>query len=354
MRRKIRLKAMWFITIFFAGAWTLLVLNEADAFELQIHGYGDQGYLVTDTNKNKYLTADHDGTFDFTHLSLVFSAAVDDKTTIWSQLANIEEEGISIHWVFVDYKVNNDLMWRAGQIKFPMGFYNENKRAKILHLSTLEPQMYQDLMGEEVIPEMFRGGSVVYNHDISDGNIGIELFGGQRFSHDPDRRYHNTYGGTVNYRAPIDGLRFEGSAFTSKKEDLADVPPIEGTQFGWLVGADYVNHGFDLKVEYADSKDPDLNIVTYYGQAGYTFFDKLTPFVRYDYITTNQDFDDDPSYYQKDTVVGVGYKISSNLALKAEEHFLHGYAMPVKRGDMEAGTGKTDWNLFAASVNFIF
>lgn len=347
MNKKISFMFSGFLMIVFA-------CTEANAFDLQVHGYGHQGYLSTD--KNTYLTAGTDGSLNYTNLSLVFTASVDDKTTIWSQLSSLstDNNAAGVDWVFVEYKVNNDLMWRAGQIKFPMGLYNENKRAKILHLSTLEPQMYQDLKGEEVIPETFKGASAVYNHDVADGNVSVELFGGQRVSPSTERIYHNTYGGTIIYRTPVDGLRLMGSAFTSKKEDNADVPPIKGNQDGWIVGADYVNHDLDLKAEYGDSKDPDLNVVTYYGQAGYTLFNKLTPFVRYDYITTRDEFNSNPSYYQKDTVVGAGYKINDNLAIKAEEHFLQGYAMPVKRGDMTAGTGETDWKLFVASVNFIF
>lgn len=336
--------------------------SRADERELEIHGYGHQGYLQA--NRNNYLTADNTGSFNYTNFSLVLAAPVSDKTTIWAQVSSLftDNNSVGVDWVFAEQRVNNDFLWRVGQIRFPMGFYNENKRAKILHLSTLEPLMYQDLKGEEVIPETFKGASAAYNRDvafgkINIGNINIELFGGQRVSPDPARLYHSTKGGTLTYMAPVDGLRFMGTVFSSEKKDSADIPPIQGTQNGWMVGADYVNNGWNLKAEYGDSKDPDLNIITYYGQAGYTFFDTWTPFARYDYITTNQNFRHDPSFYQKDIVVGVGYRINNNLVLKGEDHILRGYAMPAKRGgtnDTAAGMGATNWNMFIASISFMF
>ena len=52
--------------------------------------------------------------------------------------------------------------------------------------------------------------------------------------------------------------------------------------------------------------------------------------------------------------VGVGYKINDNVNARVEDHLIHGYGLAVAGGDMAAGTGKTDWNLMAAEVNFLF
>lgn len=92
----------------------------------------------------------------------------------------------------------------------------------------------------------------------------------------------------------------------------------------------------------------------YYLQTGYTLAEKWTPYARYDYAATDDRLNNDPSFYQKIWVAGVGYKIGNNFNLRLEDHINRGYALPVASGEVAAGTGRKNWNLFAASINFIF
>jgi hypothetical protein len=340
-------------------ALALFSAGKADALEmldnkLEIHGYGHQGFLLTDGNH--YLKADSKGTWEFNALALLFTVKATEDTTIWAQLFSSLHD-FRLDWAFVNYQASNDLQLRAGQIKTPIGIYNEIRDVKYLQLSTLEPLIYQEEL--KLTHEAFRGASLVYDYYVGNSSITLDLYGGQQANLEEDeeksdQKFNQLIGGRITYKTPINGLSLMGSGYTSKAEEIEAGETSKGRQSLWMGSVDYQNHGIDLKAEYASMKLIDRKTYGYYAQGGYTFFDKLTPFVRYDYLTTDKEQKSDPAFYQKDLVVGVGYKFNSNVALKVEDHFVRGYALPVVTGEIAPGSGASNWNLLAASINFIF
>jgi hypothetical protein len=318
---------------------------------LEIHGYGHEGYLLT--NGNKFLGADSKGTFDYNAMALLFSVKATDDLTIWTQIFGSLND-FRLDWAFVDYKFNNNLSVRGGQIKTPIGIYNEIRDIKYLQLSTIEPLIYQEDL--KLAHEAFRGASVVYNQDLPAGRLSLDAYGGQQvdFEEDADLSFRNLVGGRLTYYTPVNGLRVMASGYTSRADMTEDGVTDSGHNNLWMGSVDYHDYGVDLKAEYGRTKLHHINRSGYYVQGGYTFFDKLTPFVRYDYLTTDRSMDDDPSFYQKELTFGVGYKFNSYVAAKLEDHIIRGYAMPVVTGEVAPGAGTKDWNLFAASLNFIF
>lgn len=318
---------------------------------VEIHGYGHQGYLRP--NDNTYLGADTNGTWDYNALALLFTAKIDDKSKVWMQLYGTSAN-MRLDWAFVDYQLTGNLTGRAGQIKAPIGLYNEIRDIKFLQLSTLQPILYQE--AGEMAYEAYRGVAVVYNHDIGGGSLAWDAYLGQEVAFETSATLKNRrlIGGRVTYKTPVDGLKFMVSAYNDKKENIATVE--KGAVKTWILSTDYTANNWDIKAEYAN-KDNGLENTkakTYYLQAGYTFAEKWTPFVRYDYITTDVSQKTDPAYYQKSKVLGLNYKINDNIAVRLENHWNNGYALPVASTEVAAGAGKTDWNMFAASVNFIF
>lgn len=319
---------------------------------LEIHGYGYQGYLQS--QDNTYLNADSKGTWDYNALSLVFTAKIDDKSKVWAQLHS-SSEATRLDWAYVDYQLTSNLTGRAGQIKMPVGLYNEIRDIKFLHLSTLEPLLYQG--ASEIVEEAFRGISGVYQHNLGGGNLSWDAYLGQIVE---DREGDSSFkpkrlvGGRLTYKTPVEGLKFMGSAYNSTTEDAAQVPVSEGDKKVWVLSADYAKNNFDVKAEYAKMKFFNEESKAYYVQAGYTFAEKWTPFARYDYITTDVAQKNDPAHYQKATVLGLNYKINDSIAVRLENHWNKGYALPVASGEIAAGAGKKDWNMLAASISFIF
>lgn len=320
--------------------------------KIEIHGYGYLGYLQT--TDNVYLNADKNGTWDFNVLALLFTAKINNKSKAWMQLHSTTEK-TRLDWAYVDYQPTNNLTGRVGQIKMPIGLYNEIRHVKFLHLSTLEPMLYQG--DSAIVEEAFRGISGVYNHNLGSGSLSWDAYLGQIVEgHEEDRRYKpkRLMGGRLTYKTPVEGLKFMGSAYNSATDDAAQVPVNKGDKKVWVLSADYANNNFDVKAEYAQMKFFNENSKTYYLQVGYTFAEKWTPFVRADYITTNGAQKTDPAHYQKAKVLGLSYKINDSIAVRLENHWNEGYALPVASGEVAVGTGKKDWNLLAASISFIF
>lgn len=330
-----------------------------NALEVEIHGLGFQGYLHPE--KNEYLGGEEES-FNFTKAAVLFAAKVEDDTTVWMQLFG-DQENVRVDWAFVDYRVMSSLDLRAGMIRFPMGIYNEYRDNKMLQLSMLEPAMYRE--EAEVIFESYRGAGVQYRI----GPVTVDAFGGSPVleveTADVEVSNKTLLGGRFIYNTPLEGLRLMASyaAFKQNIEDLtaSALPDFQGTNSLLIGSLDYTAGPIDFKAEYAEKKDIEYapgggieDFVSYYVQAGYTFFDRLTPFVRYDYITTDEDEKEDESFFQKEIVLGIGYKFNSNFAFKAEQHLISGYALPVKNEDVEAGTGTEDWSMFVAGVNFMF
>jgi hypothetical protein len=121
-----------------------------------------------------------------------------------------------------------------------------------------------------------------------------------------------------------------------------------------MLSASYVTDNYDLKAEYAHHKRLDVTSQGYYVQGAYSLNDSWKPYMRYDYFTTDKSQKSDPSFYQKTFMLGVQYNISPSVSVRVEDHFNHGYAMPVASEEVSAGAGKTNWGLFVAGLNFAF
>jgi len=95
---------------------------------------------------------------------------------------------------------------------------------------------------------------------------------------------------------------------------------------------------------------------SYYGQIGYTFAEKITPYVRYDYLIYNIQQDANPGAFQEAKVLGFTYRLNNNISMRMENHWNHGYAIPanVQGATFDYPAAKEDWNLFAMGINFIF
>ena len=324
----------------------------SQAADTEVHGYGFQGYLLS--NKNSYLDA-KEGTWNYNEVAVLFTSKVEDRTTVWIQLfGNSEKFGVD--WAFVDYRIADDFYARAGQMKFPIGIYNEIRDNKMLQLSMLEPVMYRPDV--DFIFEAYRGAGVYYN-----GVVNVDLFGGAPVTEEEEGvklKVKNLRGGRLIYNTPLDGLRLMASyaAFSEEQFDATSGSVLAGEGHEQLtVGSiDFVRGGADVKAEYAKKKGIDEEFTSYYAQAGYTFAETVTPFVRYDYLLNDAEgcSGSDASCYQKDLTVGVGYKFNPYFAVKVEEHFMDGFLVPLQTGEVTAEDAAKQWEMFVAGINFMF
>ena len=326
-----------------------LAVEVSDRVEL--HGYGSQDYLQA--SSNAYLGADERGSWDNNLISLVGTVTLNEKSKFWAQLESVTGEPLRFNWFFVDYQLNDRLRLQVGRVKLPLGIYNEIINARYLQLSALPPALYQS--AADMTHDAFQGIGLDYESQLgAAGSLRTQVWGGNTVAETPDAslRDRRAFGGKLTWSTPLDGLKLMATAFRIQIEILAD-HSMQKEDHG-VLSLDYLNRGFDIKSEYAKHTFQEEKKTLWYLQAGYTLAGKWTPYVRYDSLSTQDSQDADPSSYQKTVAIGLGYRISSNFGMRVEDHLNRGYALPVASGEIATGAGRKNWNLFVASVNFIF
>lgn len=331
---------------------------------VSVHGYGDTGFIRA--IENNYTKKPSGNNWDFNYLSLNFTAHVDEKTKIFAQIRQGSEITSDIG-AYVNYSMTDNLTARAGQMKTPVGIFNEIRDIKYLQLSALEPLMYRDSAG--TLPDSFKGVEAVYHLDSGAHRLTFDVYGGEpkganSYTQVQPSFYvlvQNIYGGRLTYKTPL-GLKFSLSSFQNdllSSTTTTATNPVSGNRRLSSVSMDYRKDSVDIKIEYAIASQfqntaTENNGKAYYGQAGYTFADKITPFIRYDYLLYDNNQADNPLAYQLDKVLGFTYRLNNNVSMRMENHWNHGYAVPAQAAGFSTVTPKLDWNLFAMGINFIF
>jgi hypothetical protein len=353
----------------------MLEMANAAATEdkVSLHGYGDTA--VIRAVENNYTNRYNGTNWNYNYLSVNITAQVDDKTKIVAQIRQ-GSEIVGDMGAYVNFNATDNLTARAGQIKAPIGIFNEIRDIKFLQLSVLTPLMYQDATG--LLPDSFKGVESIYHLDMGAHRLIFDIYGGEpKGSNEYVNQgqvaastyfyvlVQNIYGGRLTYKTPI-GLKFSLSAV---QDDLLSVVsgsaptsasiPDQGVRRLSTASIDYNKNNFDIKMEYArlsqfQGTASENNGKAYYGQMGYTFADKVTPYIRYDYVLYDDNQVDNPSYYQKAKVFGITYRINSNISMRMENQWNNGYAIPSHGANFVAANAKEDWNIFAMGLNFIF
>ncbi len=320
----------------------------SDRFDF--HGYGYQDYLQT--SHNVYLGADRRGTWDNNFLGLVTAVSINDRSKLWVQLEGSSTDGARFTWFFLDYQLTENLDAHVGRVKFPLGLYNETIDAKFLQVAQLEPSLYQH--AADMVHDAYHGVGIDYDQSVGQGNLLWQLYGGNSYDTDPpiDSKDRRMLGGRVTYRTPLRGLRFMLSAYRTQVEKLADNTLSNEDRV--IASADFTCSSCDIKAEYGTHKFEGVRSNAYYLQARYSLTSSWAPYVRYDHAVLDKNQSDDPSYFQNTFVVGIQYRIADQLTLRVENHFNHGYALPVASEEIVAGAGAVNWNLSVAGVNFSF
>ena len=112
--------------------------------KIQIHGNFAQGFLFG--SANNYLTADtSDGTARWTEGAISFSSSVTDRLRVGIQfhsysLGSLGKLKVNVDWAFGDYKWNNWLGVRAGELKTSKGLFNDIQDIDAVYQWALLPQ----------------------------------------------------------------------------------------------------------------------------------------------------------------------------------------------------------------------
>lgn len=394
------------LTAFLAFAAIVITLSfpvsAQDESPIYIHGFISQGYI--DSSSNNFMFDTEGGSFQFGEIGLNFTKQVNDKLRIATQLmmknfGDQQDESVEIDWAFGDYRINDNLGFRAGRIKTPYGLYNQYWDMDFLRTSILLPT---GVYGEE-------------NRSIINSWDAISVYG-TLFSDRPNSLdYEITYGSTdapvdeiprfiglkrnpmisnlevdnptnfmakLTWNTKVEGLRL---GYTNIRTDVDidfTMTPAPGTSFavhqdldafGDLGFIEFVNDKFKIAGEYFryDMLFTDLatnaktvnDWDTWYTMVEYTIDEKFNLGAYYsEYHPNRYDKDgkllaatpgrNDYEAWLKDTCLTLKYNVEENWNIKAEVHFMDGAA---KLNPWQNPNGfDKDWTLYVLKTTFNF
>jgi hypothetical protein len=409
-------------------AAAVVVTGSASAEELggvTLHGFISGGYVRT-TENQLYFARTTEGTFEFNDAALSFSSEPVPRLRIGAQLyaQDLGSQGnhrVLIDWAVGDYRVQDWLGVRGGKLKIPLGLYGTLRDADIGRPEIFQPEaVYSDLLKDLV--RAFDGAAVYGSVKAGDaGYLDYEVFGGAvdadetavtkrlsqnglatftsalgaaglrqaRGSAEPlDASMKYMYGGALEYRPPVQGLRLRFSGWTHESE-LASRSTITGflgplpatflidthtdiSHDYWVVAsAEYERGGLRVSAEHSWQKLTTATIVTglptgpmpetisvtnpagWYVQVAQRFGDKLQLSGYYSrYYEDDDDSADlvrggshDFERWDKDLALTARVDLGGHFLVKGEFHWIDGAARLSATENPQGLTQK--WKLFA-------
>jgi hypothetical protein len=369
------------------ASMTVLVVPSAFGFgndDFSVNGYGYQNYRQTSANNSEGV--DQRGNLDDNFLAFVMSVKISDKSRVWAQVQANSTEQTRFTWMFVDYKITDTLTAHAGRVKFPYGLINEYVDNRAMQIGVTLPTAYSG--AADMVYDAYNGAGIDWYKDIGGaGSLMLQAYGGNIYSPPPalasgpytsnppsasvptiiDRAL---IGGRLTWTTPVSGLRFMLSANQTQIEPTvanitASTPltlgPI-GLENRAMLSAEYDGDALMIQTEYNYHHIPGISGISgstnvdsnsWYAQAAYSI-NNYKPFVRFDVLNSDTRYSSDPNYYQKSWVVGVNYRLDTNLNLRIQESLNSGYALPVASQYTPLDGGALNWNEIALAINFMF
>ena len=230
--------------------------QEANNFVLR--GFVSQGYLKS--SANRWLDSDTDeGTAAFTEAALNFTAQPLPKVRVAAQLfaRDFGTQGnnrLTLDWGVGEYRAWDQLGFRIGRVKFPVGLYNtlqdaDVARPEIFQPSGLYPPERRDLTnaidGGGIFGTLQMGGAGYLEYEALGGTLDLDdsyllvratnqlsgalvpALGALRLSNvsytvaEREGRAKYAWGGYAEWHPPLSGLRLRGGAQGASVDFLA-------------------------------------------------------------------------------------------------------------------------------------
>ncbi len=304
---------------------TSTTLAEEWTDRVRLNGFANAVYQVTDEpvalhGESGKGGVDNRGNFTGTSFGFNITAQINDRITLYSQLAGGHEESYVLHvdWGFMGIELNDAFTLRAGNIKFPVGLVNEYIDVGYLYPWLQAPHSFYSQMvpnGPQATRDGYSGGSLLFADSFGDWTLGADLFGGEVKMDSADVR--KTQGLTLkadwNDQVLIQASTYTGLMENATTNTAMNNQKHDVTAFG--VKADVNN--FVVYTEYANVKMGTLTNMkakTWYATLGYRI-DKWLPFFNYE----NFDKGEGSSLSQQtSSTLGLRYDLMRNTALKME------------------------------------
>ncbi|MDJ0840087.1 MAG: hypothetical protein QNK37_26480 [Acidobacteriota bacterium] len=326
--------------------------------DLRIHGFLSQGYL--ESSEFDFWAETQGGTFEFSEVGLNINKRLSDNLRLGLQLfardlGDIGNHEVILDWALAEYQWRNELGFRIGKIKQPIGFYSLESDIDLLRDQIFLPQsLYAE--GTRSLINAYQGVSVFGNLP---GNIDFDIYvGNLEFDvNEPgtlailqritgalpyasiSMRSDSMKGGTLRWNTPLRGLSFEVAYLST--DIIADLILLDGTRIEGRIdnaklittSAVYERPGWTVIAETSEYAEPDRPLGRYI-QCSIDLTRRLSLHAGYDeFYPMKNDKNGDfiamsgfPRHlaWQKDLSIGLRYDLGSSWVLKAEWHDVDG------------------------------
>ena len=357
-----------------------------DLENLQIHGFATQGLLYS--SNNNYLTMNSSsGSLQWTEGALSVSDQVTDNLRVGIQLhmyqmGQFGGPNVLVDWASGDYKFRDQLGFRAGKIKMPLGLYNDSQDVDSLFLWVLLPQaMYPDdnrdfdlaILGAEAYGTLGLGahrGRLQYAGyagesalDANGGYMQQLAEYGLTFSSPPSGK---SIGGDLRWVTPFRGLTLGSSASSQALDGTGPEGSVHlPSTLTLAYYAQWDAHKLHLAAEYwrvpleiqlviqGEPIAVSVDQRAWYPMVSYDLMKKLQVGSYYSHYENKAGDTSLPQNYAKDWVVSGRYNFNQYFYGKLEGHFLHGTALGYYAIDNPNGL-QPNTKMLAARVGFAF
>jgi hypothetical protein len=356
------------VLLFAALSAARLLGQSMDDLNLQVHGYATQGFVYT--NQNSWNGTDSaKGSAAWTEAVVNLSVQPAPKLRVGVQaryfLLGDYGDQITLDWAQVDYRFNQYLGFRAGDVKTPTGLFNETQDIDPAHLWCLLPQSIYPIASRDSL--LVHLGGVVYGAvPLGErlGKLEYRGYGGTRIIGGSDSVFQPLrdqgmsvpngirgpiYGATLRWQLPF-GLMVGATEDIEKPSGEIAAGPLSGTLVSNRIVAPMFFTKYERgKIMLASEYDrtpvnsaiqftglpliPDpTDYRAWYAMGSYKVSSKLTAGAYYSSFI-NRSVPASSSRFQKDRTISARYDFNPFVYVKAEQHFIDGTAVGFNASD---------------------
>lgn len=307
------------------------------ASKLVVHGFLSQAYAFSDGNQ--IVGIPEEGTTDYRTAALQMRMSMTENDTFAVQLSHERlgrspvqavHEDVELDWIFYERRFGQSGV-KVGRLPIPFGIYNEVRDVgTILPFYRPARPMYEET---SFATETIDGVLLVHRFDLGGGWLldGDVHYGTWETFDAALRRIKadNSVGIEIWLATPVEGLRLGLGGFRFDTETTIGPATIRAHRQLSHLSIDgrfgRVQAQIEIKRDTAQfvSGGSAADVWGGYGFVGVELTDRLTALAEYDFLDVKLPNTDKAP--DRDRALGVSYRFRSDLVLKAEYHWVHGF-----------------------------
>ncbi len=298
---------------------TPFTASGGDIGEIQWHGFLTGAYMATSgAGEDVHYSGDisDKGTTKDTRLGLTVTTQVDEKWRFAAQMKakGVEDYSMEMDWAFATYDHSDGFAVNVGEIKYPVGLYNEYAEVGYTYPWIRAPEAFynQNVIGPNMTPISYSGIGLVFTSVGDESETDFNLFGG--LLDVPDGHINQLLGAKLGFNW-ADMLRLQLSATTGIMEiETGARAAMNGerhTTYAAGLSLDMESFVFSTEIGQSSMGVDDMETTTGYVMMGYRFGDFMP------HVTWGK-WDVKGGWGQEEITLGLRTELTSNTALKVD------------------------------------